>query len=310
MRDNKKIVTFLILFSILLLFLPVSCSNENLIKNKEADVINIIVSIPPQAEFVEAICGEKADITIMIPPGASPHTYEPMTSQLVNVSNALLYAKVGTPIEFENNWLKKIEDMNKKMLIADCSKNINLIEAGRENQDSSIDENSGSMHLGADPHIWLSLKNAAIMTENIYAAIISIDPKNTDYYKKNKTDYVKRIINLDDKIRYLFENTDGKIFMSYHDSWAYFAKDYRLTQLTIEENGKEPSLQKIKEFIDLAKSENIKIIFASPELNSSSANIIAQEIGGSVIFVSPLAKDFLQNMTDMGNKLYEQLKNE
>ena len=309
MRDNKITVIFLILFSILLLFLPVSCSNENLM-DKEADAINIIVSIPPQAEFVDAICREKADITIMIPPGASPHTYEPMSSQLVNVNNALLYAKVGTPIEFENNWLKKIEDMNKKMLIADCSENINLIEAGGENHDSIKDENSKDLRIGADPHIWLSLKNAVIMTENIYAAIISIDPENTDYYKKNKTDYINQLIKLDDKIRELFASADGKIFMSYHDSWAYFARDYGLTQIAIEENGKEPSLQKIKEFIDLAKSENIKIIFASPEINSSSANIIAQEIGGSVIFVSPLAKDYLQNMTDMGNKLYEQLKYE
>jgi len=310
MYCNKKIITFLMIFFILAVIITASCSKENSIKNKKSGVMNIIVSIPPQAEFVEEICKEKADITIMIPPGASPHTYEPTASQLVNVSNAALYIKVGTPIEFENNWLKKIEDLNKKMLIDDCSENINLIEAGGENHDSSNDENNGELHLGADPHIWLSLKNAVIMTENIYKAIISIDPENMDYYKKNKTDYINRLIKLNDKIRESFASADGKIFMSYHDSWAYFARDYGLTQLTIEENGKEPSLQKIKEFIDLAKSENIKIIFASPELNSSSANIIAKEIGGSVIFVSPLEKNYLQNMTEMGNRLYEQLKNE
>ncbi|MHB1346877.1 MAG: metal ABC transporter solute-binding protein, Zn/Mn family [Candidatus Humimicrobiaceae bacterium] len=305
MRFIKKIITFLTLFSILLLLIPAACSNENLIKDDKTDIIEVVVSIPPQAEFVEAILKEKASVTIMIPPGASPHTYEPKSSQLVSVSNAELYVKVGTPIEFENSWLKKIEGMNKTMLIADCSKNIKLIDTVIPTDKESEDKNVGS-----DPHIWLSLKNAAIMTENIYDAVIKIDPQNSDYYEKNKTEYTDRITKLDDRLRDLFESSQNKIFMSYHDSWAYFARDYGLTQVSIEEEGKEPSLQKIKEIINLAESENIKIIFASPELNTSSAKIIAQEIGGFVIFISPLAKNYLENMTDMSAKLYEELKNE
>ena len=199
--------------------------------------------------------------------------------------------------------------MNKKMLIADCSENIKLIEMennGNEGKGQNINNDDG--HIGPDPHIWLSLKNAVIMTENVYKAIIRIDPENINYYKKNKADYLSQIRKLDDENKDLFESTVGKIFISYHDSWRYFADDYGLTQLTIEENGKEPSLKRIKELVDLAESENIKMIFASPELNASGANIIAQEIGGSVIFVSPLEKNYLKNMKYMSSKLYEQLK--
>ncbi|MHB1253743.1 MAG: metal ABC transporter solute-binding protein, Zn/Mn family [Candidatus Humimicrobiaceae bacterium] len=306
---NKKIVLFLLSFLFLMMLIPVSCSPESLKEGNKGETINIIVSIPPQAEFVEAICGNRAVITIMVPSGASPHTYEPKPAQLVGVSDAVLYVKVGTPVEFEINWLEKITDLNKNMAVADCSKNIELIEIKEEEHDEkAAEENNGHSHHGADPHIWLSLKNAILMTENIYDAVISLDPENKDYYKKNKDEYVNKIKKLDERIHDLFENAGSRVFMSYHDSWAYFARDYGLTQLTIEEEGKEPSPKKIKELIDLAESGNIRVIFASPELNYSSANIIAEGIGGSVILISPLEKDYLKNMEKMGDELNKQLK--
>jgi len=309
MRLKKIVVSSLLIFSFLIVFAFISCSTASIKEDSDNTVINIIVSIPPQAEFVQAICKDKASVTIMVPPGASPHTYEPAPGHLVNVSNASLYAKVGTPVEFEINWLDKITDINKNMLVADCSKDIELIEIKKvEAAEEVLEENDGNGHYGADPHIWLSLKNAVLMTENIYEAVIALDPGNKDYYKNNKDLYVKQIEELDKKIRDLFESSGSRVFMSYHDSWAYFAKDYGLTQLTIEEEGKEPSPKKLKELIDLAKSENIKIIFASPELNYSSANIIADEIGGSVILISPLEKDYLKNMEKMGEELYRQLE--
>jgi zinc transport system substrate-binding protein len=271
--------------------------------------MEIAVTIPPLAEFVEAITGNRANVTVMVPPGASPHTYEPRQSQLVSLSNAIVYVKVGTPVEFEISWLPKIKEMNERMLIVDCSESIMLIDGGNghEHEDDHPHEEDGGdthSHEGLhDPHIWLSLKNASVMVKNIYEKLVEIDPINKDYYRENMEVYLKDIEDLDKEIETMFTGIENKKFMVYHDSWAYFAKDYGLTQIPIEKDGKEPTPKGLKELIDQAKREEIKVIFASPEFNISSAEVIAEEIGAAVVLISPLAGDYLDNMRNISKEI-------
>ena len=283
-------------------------SSAEVEKTEEASM-EIIVTIPPLAEFVKAVAAEKANVTIMVPPGSSPHTYEPSRSQLVNLSNASMYAKVGTPIEFEISWLSKIQEMNKDIIFVDCSKNIDLIESKpvHEHDEKACDQKDHSHEGLKDPHIWLSLQNAALMVENIYGAIISVDPSNKDYYKSNKMDYIEEIIGLDAEIAAMLDNIENKKFMVYHDAWTYFAKDYDLIQIPIERDGKEPTPKGIKELIDQAREEEINVIFASPELNTASAEVIAQEIGAAVVLISPLEQDYLDNMRNISKEISKYL---
>src|SRR5919198_2746226 len=71
----------------------------------DKEKIGVVVTIPPQAEFVEGVGRDRVRVTVMVPPGANPHTYEPKPSQLKGVGEARIYAKVGTRIEFELEWL-------------------------------------------------------------------------------------------------------------------------------------------------------------------------------------------------------------
>ena len=106
----------------------------------------------------------------MVPPGADPHTYEPLPNQLNHVSKAQMYVEVGTPVEFELNYMDKLKNMNPSMLVVNSSEGIDLIPNIAENENSS------------DPHVWVSPKNAKIMVENIYQGLVKIDPNNTEYY--------------------------------------------------------------------------------------------------------------------------------
>jgi len=87
-----------------LAFLSSSCQGTS----QPRDKIGAVVTIVPQADFVENVGGEKVDVTVMVPPGADPHTYELTPSQMMKVSKAKMYAKVGSGVEFELVWMDKI----------------------------------------------------------------------------------------------------------------------------------------------------------------------------------------------------------
>ena len=92
------------------------------------------MSVGPQVEFVKAVGGDKVDVTLMVPSGADPHTYEPLANQLSQVSNAKMYAELGTPIEFEVNYMDKMKAINPNMLMLNTSKGIDLIPNSAEHE--------------------------------------------------------------------------------------------------------------------------------------------------------------------------------
>lgn len=278
------------------------------------DKIGVIVSIPPQAEFVEKVGGDKVIVTVMVPPGANPHTYEPSPVQLEEVSRAQIYAKVGSGIEFELVWMDKIININGKMLVVDSSGGVKFFAVTYENgvpvdyneyDKDSMDE---SKLKGIDPHIWLSPLNAKIMSENIYEGLVQVDSENQEYYKKNLDNYLAELDILDEEISQMFSEKENKVIMVFHPTWTYFALDYGIKQMTIEEEGKEPTAEGIKDLIDKARKYNIKVIFASPEFSTKSAEAIAKEIGGSVKLVSSLKKNYMKNMKEVARAFAGSMK--
>lgn len=269
----------LIVTVLVMAMLSTACSqpiNQTTSQNFSENKIQVAVSILPQADFVEKIGQEKVQVTVMIPPGASPATYEPTPSQLKYLSWANLYIKIGH-IPFEKTWMNKITDANKNMQLIDSSQDIEIIEN--------------------DPHIWLSPSLVKIQAEHIYNGLVGIDPKNKDYYTENKNKFLQDLDALDKEIKVALSDIAIRKFMIFHPSWGYFAKDYGLEQIPIEIEGKEPNPDDIVKLIETAKANNIQIIFASPQFSTRNAELIAKEIGGKVIFVDPLARDYITNMS-------------
>jgi len=268
--------------------------------------IGVIVSILPQAEFVEAIGGEKVKVDVMVPPGYSPHTYEPTPSQMTAVEKADIYASVGSGVEFEIAWLDKLLSFNPDIKLVDCSKGIDLIRtAGHSHNDK---ENHNHTEEGSyDPHIWLSLLNAKKMVHNIYDGLADFDPENEPYYQDNLENYLDQLDSLHNEFSQAFEGLDNRVFMIHHPSMGYFARDYDLIQLPIEDEGKEPTMAGLDRLIRQAREHNVNIVFTSPQFNPESAEVIAGEINGAVVGLDGLARDYTQNMQEIAESILEAL---
>ncbi len=265
----------------------ISCSQSS----PDADRIGVIVTLLPQAEFAEAVGGDRVKVTVMVPPGADPHTYELTPGQMKEVDRAELYAKVGSGVEFELAWADKLIAMNKDLVVVDCSRGIELIEG--------VGEEKGEM----DPHIWMSPRNVEIMVKNICIGLSTVDAENRAYYESNRDAYIAKLEALDSQIRAGLAEVKNPVFMVYHPAFGYFAREYGLTMLPIEAEGKEPSAADLGRLIAQAKAQGIRVIFAEPQFNPQSARVIADEIGGKVILVDPLARDYLRSMEELANQL-------
>ena len=299
---TKAISIFLILvLAASLVAFVTSCAT----RTEATDKIGVAVTILPQADFMENVGRDKVDITIMVPPGASPHTYEPTPSQMTALSKVKLYAKVGSAIAFELVWLDKLVTANKNMLVVDCSKGIELREMVGKNEHEQNHENQ---HGAPDPHIWMSPLNAKIMVQNICDGLVQVDPDNRAYYQRNRDDYLQKLAKLDQDIRYGLSGVTNRTFMVYHPAFGYFAREYNLTMIPVEAEGKEPTAAGIAHLIKQAKEHNIKVVFASPQFNPESAKVIAKAIDGKVVFINSLVREYIVNLRILLDELVQAME--
>jgi len=264
-------------------FLVGSLAIHPSISPEASNRIKVVVTILPQAEFVEKVGGERVQVMVMVPPGASPHTYEPTPRQMIEASKAEIYFQVGSGVDFELTFMRKIIEINSEMLVVNCSEGIKIIDR--------------------DPHVWLSPMNAKIMVRNIYDALVKIDPENEEYYHKNMELYLKELDELDVNIHEIFRNVTNRRFMVYHPSWRYFARDYNLTQIPVEKEGKEPTARGLMSLIDQARRLKMRVIFVSPQFDWKKAEVIAESVHGRIVFLDPLAKDYVKNLMSVALEL-------
>jgi len=285
---KKKQTSAKVLVLIAVLFL------SSAIAGVAAEKISVTTTIMPLVYFIEEIGGEYVEVNVMVPEGGSPHAYEPTPGQMAALSRSALYIKAGSGIEFELMWMDKLSAINPSMKVWDASRNISLIPM---DPDHDCGDHGHDHHHGeADPHIWLSLNNAVIITGNIRDALIEVMPEQEDAFRVNASRMIAR---LDELKRYAverFETLENRTFLIFHPAWGYFARDFNLRQIAVEQIGKEPTARHLNAIIRQAKELGIKVIFASPQFSQKSAEVIAGEIKGKVVAVDPLAKDFVNNM--------------
>jgi zinc transport system substrate-binding protein len=271
------------------------------VKKEENPTLNIMVGIAPQAYFVQKIVGNGVQVNVMVEPGAEPDNYEPKPKQLQELSKADAYITVGVP--FETAWMNKIKGANSDIVMIDSTKGIKRMEmiAHLHQEDHHRAET-------LDPHIWLSPQLVKIQAKNIYQGLSQLAPENKKKYQHNLDQFIQEIDQLNEKIKQNLAEIKSRKFIVFHPAWGYFARDYNLTQIPVEVGGQEPSAAELGELIQTAKAENIQVVFAQPELTSKSANTIAKEIGGKVIFISPLSSDWSNNLLKVSETLAEVLK--
>jgi len=267
--------------------------------------INAVVSILPVQTFVKAIGGDKVDVSLMVQPGNSPHTYEPKPSQMVEIAKADLYFAID--VEFEDVWLPKFQNLNPQMQVIDLAENITKMQMQKhqcEVVEEKEEQHSEHEHEGQDPHIWTAPANVKIIAQNIYNALKKEDPENTNYYKKNLDLFVASIEETDRQIIHLLSSLeDTRKFMVFHPSWGYFAQAYNLEQIAVEVEGKEPKPKELIHLLKEAKEEKVKAIFTQPEFSDTVAQIIAKELQIPVVKVSPLAPNWSENLINIAKAI-------
>lgn len=274
----------------------VSCCNTG---NKTADKPLVTVTIPPQKFFIEKIAKDYIDVNVIVPPGISPEEYEPSPQHVQKLSNSDIYFFIGH-LGFEKNWLSRFDESAPDVDFVSCSKGIDLM---RGYDQHCTDDGEEHHHAGTDPHIWTSPENVKTISRNIAKTLQKHYPDKADEFETNLKSFIQEINALDNSIRAMFADSVNHSFMIFHPSLGYFSRDYHLTQLSVEFEGKSPSAAHMKKMIDAARQNNIKSIFVQSQFEVSKAEAIAHEIGANVVSVDPLAENWLAEMDSIAIKI-------
>lgn len=247
----------------------------------------ITVTIEPLRYFTEQIAGNKFEVKTMVPRGNSPETYEPTVRQLIDLSSSALYIKVGS-IGFERTWMNKLKENAPQTTFIDTS--VGIVPAR-------------SINGIADPHTWMSCANAIVIAKNIYAAIAKEDSKNKEFYRQNLNKLIHIIQQTHSEIYNIFTKNKPKAFLIYHPSLTYFAREYGILQIPIEEEGREPSALQLQNVIKLAKKEGVKTMLVQAEFANRNTQTISKSTGAKVERINPLGYNWHKEMIEIAQKI-------
>lgn len=288
-----KVKSLIVIVLILMLTMIAACGQST---SRDNNKLTVGVAIVPQSTFVKEVAGDLVEVVTMIPPGSSAETYAPTPRQLKEFSNASIYFSMGVPSEVANI-LPKAKDFNADLKIVDLAEHV-----AQAYPDLEITPGE------RDPHIWLSPKRVKVMIDVIAGELSALDPDNKDTYNENAKMYKEQLDEVDARIRESLNDLKTKTFIAYHPAFGYFADDYGLEMLALEEEGKEATPQTFRSIIDIAKEKGIKVIFYQAEVDSRQSEAFAKEIGGKTEQIAPLAPDYIENLEKMADTFAEVLK--
>jgi len=260
----------------------------------DSSKLQVISSFYTLHEFSQNVGQEKVDVTLLVPVGVEPHDWGPTIKDVQRMQKSDLIIING--IGFEN-WVDNLKEIDYQGVIVDTSNGILDKNLSKEQIPSS-----------GDPHIWLNPIYAKIQVQNIANAFSNLDPKNQQYYQSNAAKYIEELELLDFKIRNELSNCNHD-FVAFHDAFSHFADEYNLNQHTIISSNNphaEATAKTLENVISTAKELNIKVIFSEENVNIRTSEIIANEIDGKVLVLSPL--EILSDGTYI-SKMIENLNN-
>lgn len=276
----------------------------------EEDKLNVFVSILPQAFFVERIGGEHVEVKVLVGPGQSPHTYEPTPRQMADLSRAKVLFLMG--VSFEDAWRDRIQAMNPGLKLVESHAGIPLRDIESHEHHAEHHHHHDSDHQCSagqkDPHVWLSPRHAKTIARNLGTTLGEIAPQHQKEFEANLALLLEELEQVDQEIEAMLSPLQNRQFMVFHPAWGYFADDYNLKQIPIEIEGKSPGAKSLAQLIEKARQENIRVVFVQKQFSTANANIIANAIGGKVVALDPLERDYIHNLQLIAKSLLEGLQ--
>lgn len=252
----------------------------------EQDSRGITVTILPIKHIVEQITGNDFVVNTLVPPGASPETYEPTPQQIIKLAQSKFIFSIGL-IDFEKQLTSKIKESDFK--VVELSAGIKLIKG-----------TCGHTHhnQGVDPHIWTSPRLLKTMATTVYLTIIDNYPDSIKYTNSYNA-YINRLDSLDKQVSKMITESGIKSFIIYHPALTYYAQDYGIEQITLEHEGKEPTAERLKNIIYNAKATNTKTILYQNQFSRTTVETVAKDIGAKCVEIDPLGENIVTNLIEM-----------
>jgi ABC-type Zn uptake system ZnuABC Zn-binding protein ZnuA len=241
--------------------------------------IKAAATIFPLGDIVKKVGADKVTIITIMPPGASPHTFEVSPKTVEEAMGARILFKIGAGLD---DWVTGITGaMEEKPEIIDVSKKVPL----RKLPDGTV-----------DPHYWLSLENGMIIAKTAAESLSALDPANKEYYSDNLAVYLQKLSKANEELKKMFVNLPDKKFVTFHEAWFYFAHTYGLDVVAAFEPfpGKEPTPEFLAEFTKTIKQNNIKVLFTEPEFSPEVVRQLAKDMGLKLKVLDPIGGTSVQ----------------
>lgn len=273
--------------------------------DKKSDRPVVTVSIEPQRFLLERIAGDKVDCASLLPAGANPETIEPTMANLMRIEKSAAYFQIGNT-GFEQSVVEKVKANNPDLIIIDTSARVELLRGTHHHHhdDADDDDHDGDHEADEiDPHIWSSAKNAIIIAENILNGLVEINPDNAELYRKNFAALKAEIEALDAELATTLAPCRGQAFLVWHPSLSYFARDYGLKQISVGSEGKESSVQHMKEVLEECGEHGAKVFFSQKEFDGSQSATICRQTNTKLVEINPLGYEWEAEMRHLATSL-------
>jgi len=309
---------------------------------QNTEKVTIVTTLFPLYEFTKEVGGDKVEVTLLLPPGAEAHTFEPKPSDIIKINKADIFLYNGEGMEpWAHDILEGIN--NDKLIIIDASSKVKLLSSyGEEHEHDELeahdhddethtedehnetethkhdeteiydhDDKEDHHHGEYDPHIWLDFSNDEKIVRAIAEALSSIDSNNSEAYNKNAENYIASLRQLDTEYSEGLKDCNHNEFITGgHAAFTYLANKYNLEAISAFgiSPDSEPTPQKIKEIVDLTRRHNIKYIFFEKLVNPKMTETIASEANAKTLILNP-AHNLLKEQFD-SNVSFIDLMNE
>lgn len=278
----RRLASLLLLFAVLLTLLP-GCSKGCGKSGSGSERPRVTVSIFPIYDLVRRVAGPDADVTLLLQPGRSEHSFDPTPKDIETAAQAKLGVMVGLGLDPWMEKLMKEAAPNARLLkVGDRVPTLTIKDdpIGAENHHGDDDEHEHEHEKGApDPHVWLDPQRAQLIVRAIAEELGKVDSAHALAYRERATELDKSLSALDQETEERLKALGRRGFVTFHGSFGYFAERYKLDILAVIEplSGSQPTGEYVSKVLAVIKAKNVPALFSEPQLDPRPAKVLADE---------------------------------